>query len=219
MRKIHGTIWLFASLAALTACGTVKAIGYGPGVTPAQRDEIHRTAVRPAIEPSGDFVSSVVECDLPMSPEEYVRASSTFRLEDVLFGSKHIPRVVRTEPLTGVWGAPGSRRRVVLEDGNTALEELIEDRRPALYLYEVWNFTSADGKYVRYAVGKFEVTGDAKNAHVRWTYSFRPSGWPASWFAGRFVHGEYHEFMQNGLNAIRKKTIEAQKQSAGTVAN
>jgi hypothetical protein len=154
-----------------------------------------------------------------MSPQEYIRASSSFRLEDVLVGSKHIPRVVRTEPLSGAWGPPGARRRVVLEDGNTALEELIEDRRPELYLYEVWNFTSSEGKYVKYAVGKFEVTGDANTAHVRWTYSFRPSGWPASWFAGRFVHGEYHEFMQNGLKAIREKTIEAHQQLTQAAAN
>lgn len=113
--------------------------------------------------------------------------------------------MVRTEPLTGSWGAPGSRRRVVLADGNTALEELIEDRRPDLYLYEVWNFTSAAGKYVRYAVGRFEITGDANT-------SFRPSGRVSAHFAGRFVHGEYHEFMENGLNAIRARAIAAHQQ-------
>lgn len=189
--------------------------GYGPGVTPAQRDEIHRNTVRPPVEPGAGFISSTVECDVPMSPEEYVRATSTFALEDILVGSKRIPRVVRTEPLTGAWGPPGSRRRVVLADGNTALEELLEDRRPALYLYEVWNFTSSDGRYIRYAVGRFEVTGDTANAHVRWTYSFRKPGWPASYFARRFIHSEYHEFMRNGLNAICSKAIEAHRQSSG----
>lgn len=206
--------FLLASL--LGACRGVVRVGAAPGLSAEQRDALQRATPRPAIEGDEQLISSVVECDLPMSPEEYMAVSRDMQLEEILVGSKNIPRVVRTEPLTGPWGPVGSRRRVVLADGNTALEELVLDQRPGLYLYEVWNFTVNTGKYIRYAVGKFEVTGDARNTHVRWTYSFRPNSKAVSGFIRRFVRGEYHDFMANGLQAIRAKAIELHAQARTT---
>jgi hypothetical protein len=175
------------------------------------RDTLQREMPRPTIEEDASFVESSVSTDLPMPVAEYGRVSRQIKLEEVLVGSKNIPRVIRTEPLTESWGPVKSRRRVVLADGSTALEELVEDRGVALYQYEVWNFTSANGKYIAYAVGQFECTGDENSTHVVWTYRFRPTSWLASLFVKPFVHGEYHEFMLNGMEAIRKAVLERWK--------
>ena len=108
---------------------------------------------------------------------------------------------------------PGSRRRVVLADKNTALEELVVDNRPELYQYEVWNFSASNGRYIAYAVGQFECTEiegpeHARWTHVKWTYSFHPTKTGSlpviRQYLTSFVHGEYHAFMTNGLAAIRE---------------
>jgi len=211
MKIIKVQFLVFSSAVLLSLVGCKQggyAVGVGPGITPEMRDKLQRETVRPPIDSNAKFVDSVVEADVPVPRQDYTRISAQLKLEEVLVGSKNIPRVVRTEPLTESWDAPGSRRRVVLADGNTALEELIEDHRPELYQYEVWNFTAKAGRFVAYAVGQFETTGDEHSTHVRWTYRFRPRGWPSVLFIEPFVRGEYHQFMSNGMDAIRKKVVE-----------
>ena len=54
-----------------------------------------------------------------------------------------LPGVISTEVLTaGAFFAPGSRRRVHLSDGSTALEEVLERHGEESFRYVVWKYTS-----------------------------------------------------------------------------
>jgi hypothetical protein len=207
IRLGKGMIKTLVLAASVAGCATATPIGAGPDMTPAMRDYFQRTTPRPVLEDSPDTITSTVEEDLPIGVEAWSRSLGEGKLEDILVGTKGIPKVIRTENLSASWGQPGSRRRVVLEDGNSALEELLEDRRPSLYLYEVWNFTSDAGKYVHYAFGRFEMSGDATRTHVRWTYAFRPRGGVSAFFVGSFVHGEYHQWMEACMQRMKAKAV------------
>jgi hypothetical protein len=206
-REVPRVLWLAAAAALAAGCG--QPIGYGPGVTPAIRDELQRSTPRPVIDASKKHVTSVVEIDMPVSLEAYNRFADSVPLEKVLVGTKQIPRVVRTEPLKGVFGQPGSRRRVVLEDGNTALEEVIE-KQPGSFRYVVWNFTSSAGRYIAYAEGHFVMSENAQGTHIRWSYAFRPRSGFDGLLITSFVHHEYHAFMERGMAATRELLLASQ---------
>jgi hypothetical protein len=177
----------------MMACGSPS--GVSPPINAAERDRLESAMPRPPIEDGGHF-ASVVEGDVPIAAADYCDSFQKTPLEDILtVRTANIPRVTRTEPLRGTWWTPGARRRVVLEDGNSAVEEIIGRQCPGTFRYEVWNYTNDAGKYVKYAVGEFVVSPHQGATHVRWTYWFRPRGWPATWLLGSFVHGEYHDFM------------------------
>jgi hypothetical protein len=210
MTKVGHTAFVGAlTLLLLGATGcAATAVGYAAGTTPSERDALHRTTQRPALEVGADMITSTVESDIPVTLDQYLAFSDATPLERVLPGSTNIPRVIRTEPLSDRWGVPGARRRVVLADGNTALEEILEMRLPEAFRYMVWNFTSAAGRFVKYAVGEFKLSPNPSGGiHVVWTYSFRPQGWPSAWILGPFVHDEYHAFMVNGITNIRESSI------------
>jgi hypothetical protein len=100
--------------------------------------------------------------------------------EDVLPRVLHrwgpIPAVVGTRDLTGAWDEPGSERTVVLDDGNTAHEQVLIWMRPEQFVYRVDRFTGLFGRLVDQAVGSWEFTGTPQGARFRWTYSFRARG-------------------------------------------
>lgn len=213
---------MMSVLAALSVHGgCASPIGYGSGIDAQQRDALHKSTPRPEIDLQAAHVSSIVESDIPVPPAALNRIMLNLKLEEVLTGAKRVPRIVRTEPLSASWGELGTRRRVVLEDGNTALEELIEVQ-PDSFRYVVWNFTSSAGRFVRYAVGQFHATArqDGDGSHLRWEYRFRPKT-GATPFIAPFVRNDYHSFMERGMEAIRRRVIEihtAQVQGAASPA-
>jgi hypothetical protein len=140
------------------------------------------------------------------------------KLEEVLPGSASVGRVVRTDPLTGTWGEPGSRRRVVLADGNSLLEEVLISQLPEMFRYEVWSFTSEAGKYAAYGIGQFQLKKAGTSTDVVWSYYFRPRGWVDAWLMRPFVTQDYHQFMTGGLMEIGVRASAAYEltKSAGS---
>jgi hypothetical protein len=96
--------------------------------------------------------------------------------EDVLPKVLHrwgpVPGVRGTRGLTGPWDAPGSSRTVLLEDGNTAREQLLVWERPARFEYRVDQLTSALGLLIDHALGSWEFGSAAGGSWFRWTYAF-----------------------------------------------
>jgi hypothetical protein len=87
-----------------------------------------------------------------------------------------IPAVTGTRDLTGRWDTPGSERTVLLDDGNTAHEQVVVWERPRRFEYRVDRFTSPLGRLVRHAVGLWDFTETDHGSSFRWTYSFEAQG-------------------------------------------
>ncbi|NUP05996.1 MAG: hypothetical protein HOW73_08050 [Polyangiaceae bacterium] len=199
------------ALASLTllACASPPAIGYEPQTTPAERDELHRTTPIPATASIDELTSTTVTAVFDV-PQEYMTAWFTeLPLDKALPGTDELPGVARTEPLTeGPWGVKGARRRVVLKDDSTALEQIVEVELPNRVQYVVWNYTSDAAKYVEYGIGEFRFVRAGDKTEVHWTYAFSARGWPASWFLGGFVDGDYRDMMTKSLGAMKRLAEE-----------
>jgi Polyketide cyclase / dehydrase and lipid transport len=100
--------------------------------------------------------------------------------EDVLPKVLHrwgpIPGVAGTRDNTGPWDQPGSERTVVLEDGNTGRERVLDWVRPSRFEYRVDAFTGAFGRVVDHAIGSWEFTDTGRGSAFRWTYTFTARG-------------------------------------------
>ena len=100
--------------------------------------------------------------------------------EDVLPFVLHrwgpIPAVTGTRDLTGPWDTPGSARTVLLDDGSTAHEQVLSWERPRRFEYRVDRFTSALGRLVDHAIGRWEFTDTQHGSSLRWTYQFETQG-------------------------------------------
>lgn len=194
-----------ASLATiLSACGAPTAVGYAPNTSAEERDELHRTSPPPEIASERKLRSATVT-DVFDVPLGFVPSWFTsLPLEKALPGTDEIPGVSGTEPLTkSPWGENGARRRVVLDDGSTALEQVVDANLPERFRYIVWNYTSDAAKSVRYGVGEFRFTPEGDGTRVEWTYSLAARRWPATWFLGRFVNRDYRDMMEVSLQAMK----------------
>jgi hypothetical protein len=108
------------------------------------------------------------------------------RLFDVVVAEDVLPKVLRrwgpipgvtgTRDNTGPWDQPGSRRTVVLDDGNTAREQVLDWVRPSRFEYRVDGFSGAVGRLVDHAIGSWEFTDTGGGAAFRWTYTFTARG-------------------------------------------
>lgn len=100
--------------------------------------------------------------------------------EDVLPKVLHrfgpVPGVTGTRDLTGPWDHPGSSRTVVLQDGSTARETLLDHERPRRFAYRVEDFTSAVGRVADHAIGTWNFEPTPTGSRFIWTYAFTPRG-------------------------------------------
>ncbi len=204
---------LFASSLFGAGCSSPTAVGYGPGIRPAERDRLHRSTPIPKIAKMEQLTATTVAetFDVPLS-----FAQNWFLkmpLSEALLGTEQIPGVRGTTSLTqGEWGQVGARRRVDIKDNSSALEQILVCELPERFRYVVWNYTSDAAKYVRYGVGEFRFEAiDQNRTRVHWTYAFEARGWPASWFLGSFVRGDYREFMVSSLATMKRLAERALK--------
>ncbi len=196
---------LALSSQALFACAAPTAVGYEPGTTPAARDKLQRETPAPEIAPMEDLTSTTVEAVFDLPADEVSEWFEKLPLDKALPGTPEVPGVERTEPLTnGRWGTVGQRRRVVLKDGSTALEEIVESELPKRVRYVVWNYTTDAAAYVEYGVGEFRFAPAGDKTKVEWTYAFASRGWPASWFLPGFVNGDYRAMMEKSIVAMKE---------------
>jgi hypothetical protein len=193
----------------LSGC-SMPPVGNDPALSLTQRDQEQRDMIRPEIALDAGYETVSVDTDLPISLPAFSRwfaETGAPRFGSFLVGTEAVPGVVRTEALRGVWNKPADRRRIVLADGNSGVEEIIINDAPHLFRYEVWNLTNTIGRYTSYAIGEFEFSGNEQGTHIRWTYSFRPKVWPDGWFIRSFVHTDFRQFMESALAMMRARAI------------
>lgn len=134
----------------------------------------------------------------------------TMSLNELAVETDDIPRVERTELLKGDrWQGVGTRRRVHLSDGSTALEEIIGDQGPDQFKYQVFAYTSSAARFVEYGVGEFRLSAVGEGqTKVSWTYQFRPRTLLGQWFLGGWVKRKWSPWMV-GYLANMKAGAEA----------
>lgn len=127
------------------------------------------------------------------------------RVFDVVVAEDVLPRVLRrwgpipavtgTRDMTGPWDTPGSERTVLLEDGNTAHEQVLVWERPRRFEYRVDRFTGPLGRLVHHAVGVWDFTKTERGSSFRWTYSFEGRGRLRAILLSLFVHTAWARYM------------------------
>jgi hypothetical protein len=175
-------------------------------MTVEKRDQVQREAKRPPVEPDARYESVTVEFDVAASPEKFsawFAKTGAAEFASFPFGREDAPGAVRKDLLVGLWKSPGDRRRLVFADDSSALEEIIVDQRPQLFEYEAWNVTTNIARYISYSLTRFEFSPSEQGTHIRWTYSFRPKGWPDGWIISGFVQNDVQRFMTASLVKMR----------------
>lgn len=159
---------------------------------------------RPEIA-EGELIAHTEEVVVAVPLDRYAAWAATASLESHLRGTSRLPAVARTEELSGAWGEPGARRRVVLSDGHQVAEEILANEPPSRFRYEVWGFTNFGRFLTDYAVGEFRISGEGDTTRVRWTYAFHPRSRLAAPLLSRFVDSVWTEFMRTSLETIRRE--------------
>ncbi|WP_257461559.1 SRPBCC family protein [Archangium lipolyticum] len=208
MMRISSPVVLALAVGALMSACAATPIGYESGTTAAERDSLHRSVAAPVVEANAPFISHTLEAEIAVPPGVLLPWLVNVPLERVLPGTEELPGVERADVLSASWGTPGTRRRVVLRDGNTALEELLVVEEGRRFQYVVWNFTNDARRAVQYAVGEFRFTPTPSGTHLSWTYRFRGLGWPTTGFLESFVEEDYAGFMRAGMERIRTEAVK-----------
>ena len=139
----------------LAGCAAPTAVGAQPGLSPEARDRLQTELPAPEVEAFEALTTTQVIGHFDV-PSTFVRDwFLALPLSVALPGTEDIPGVARTELLSPTWGGPWARRRVVLTDGGSALEQILLSELPDRFKYVVWNYDTSAAAYVRYGVGEF----------------------------------------------------------------
>ncbi|MBC8067414.1 MAG: SRPBCC family protein [Deltaproteobacteria bacterium] len=163
-------------------------------------------------EPGDAVVAHEVNFEVAAPRDAFVAAFLAAPLERFITGAKSLPGVHHTEPLTPAhYPAVGSVRLVVLADGHTAHEEVLDCDRGRLR-YFVTRYTTPQARPIEWGLGEFTFTPAGATTQVRWRYSFKlRSGTFPGWLGGlgralfrsRFVEPEYAPFMAAVVHEIQ----------------
>lgn len=185
--------------------GCSSLVGVDKGLSAEERDRLQREMRRPEPSESGVYVTATAGIDVDGDFEQvtrWFRERGVADLEMYMSCGGDVPVSAKVEPLTGEWPAVSARRRLVFDDGNSVVEELVEPAGRDAYRYVAWNLTTETGKYVEYAIATLTLTAAERGAHLAWTYAYKPKGWwgiPDRWFIGSYVRERYQACMQKAL--------------------
>ncbi|THG32959.1 SRPBCC family protein [Naasia lichenicola] len=75
---------------------------------------------------------------------------------------------------TGAWDGVGQSRTLVLGDGTTLKEVIVEFQGGRTFSYEATEFTNALGRLIHGVRGDWTFIEDGTGSIVRWTWEFKP---------------------------------------------
>jgi hypothetical protein len=85
-----------------------------------------------------------------------------------------LPAVLEVRNQTGPWDAVGQTRQLMLSDGGSVIEHLVQVDKPGLFVYELSDFQKLFGSLVSGARAEWEFTAEGAGTRIRWTYTFHP---------------------------------------------
>jgi len=86
-----------------------------------------------------------------------------------------IPPIKECTGQDGAWDTVGKTRTVVLADGSSNLETLVEYSRPGNYRYQLSDFTGPMKALVAGVDGQFSFVPEGAGTRVTWSWSIRPT--------------------------------------------
>lgn len=86
-----------------------------------------------------------------------------------------IPPIKECTGQDGGWDAAGKTRTVVLADGTSNLETLVEYSRPANYRYQLTDFTGPMKALVARVEGQFSFVPEGESTRVTWSWKIHPT--------------------------------------------
>jgi len=203
---------ILAMASGLSACSA--PVDADPTLPLAQLDEMQRAMARPPVDPDASYETASVKIDLPIplaAFRTWFAIHGGPQPDTYLIGTASVPGVARAEPLTGSWQKAGDRRRLVMTDGHTSVEEIIESTS-GRFRHVNWNSTNKTGRYTRYSISDFVFTGDARGTQLEWTYKFRPKIWIDGPLIRSSIEKDFRDYMNVGLLAMRKQAISDVRQ-------
>lgn len=205
-KQIAIAVFMISTFQLLQSCSSTP-VGYETKMSKSEQNLIHQETPKPEISDDHEFISNTEKTIIKLPPETLLGWLIKVPLESVLPGTADIASVSHSDLLTKSWGSPGSRRRVVLTDGNTALEELIEYQKDRKFKYVVWNFTNEARFATDYAIGEFTVEEKDGGSSLNWTYKFKKKGCLTGLLLEDFVKNKYKKFMQASIKKIEELSL------------
>jgi hypothetical protein len=86
-----------------------------------------------------------------------------------------IPAVAECTGQDGGWDSVGKSRTVVLADGTSNLETLVEYSRPGNYRYQLSDFTGPMKNLVAGVDGQFTFVPEGAGTRVTWSWKIQPT--------------------------------------------
>jgi len=86
-----------------------------------------------------------------------------------------IPPIKECTGQEGGWDAVGKTRTVVLADGSSNLETLVELSRPGTYRYRLTDFTGPMKALVDHVEGQFSFVPEGDGTRVTWSWKIHPT--------------------------------------------
>ena len=171
-------------------------------------------AAPPPIDPAAPMIARTERIVVSRPADAAYAYTVGGPLKAMIPKTKALPSVTGVTLLTpGPWGGVGERRHVHLSDGSQTTEQVLDATPGERFRYEVWDYSTAAGKPIAYALGEFRFTAlDGARTEIAWTYAFRlrsdvfPGnlGGLGRWLMQKaFIDGPYARLMQASLVAIR----------------
>jgi hypothetical protein len=173
----------------------------------------------PPIDPAAPMISHTARIVVGRPADAAYAYTVGGPLQAMIPKTRALPGVTGVTLLTpGPWGGVGERRHVHLSDGSQTTEQVLEAIPGERFRYEVWDYSTAAGKPIAYALGEFRFAAlDGGRTEIAWTYAFRLRGdvFPGAlgglgrWLMQMvFIDGPYATLMRASLAAI-KANLEA----------
>jgi hypothetical protein len=128
--------------------------------------------------------TSVSAIAIGATPEAlFDRVADPAAAADFFRGFGPIPAIAQVRLLTEGPLSVGSRREVLLADGSTLPEEVIELDRPNVHRYRIVNFPPALARLMREGVGTWTFAAEPQGSRITWSYVYRLKSfwrWPTA---------------------------------------
>ncbi|HET6970892.1 MAG TPA: SRPBCC family protein [Phenylobacterium sp.] len=173
----------------------------------------------PPIGPRSSMATHVEEVVIDRPLAQVLAAVDAMPLTELVQATAGLPGVQAEHDLTsGGYGQPGSRHLVLLTDGTTITEQIVDyERTAALYRfsYVVWNYSTPAARPIHYALAEFRYAAEGEGrTRARWTYSFalRRDRFPGmlgglgNWLLKTaLLDRAYAQLMKGGLGRVKAR--------------
>ena len=153
------------------------------------------------------LISTTVSTTYPANAAKAYEAISRdgADLTKIMKGYGMISGVSGVKMLTnGEWGKPDAKRIVYMEDGNSAIDHILEVNKPHFFSYEIIQLTSVFKYLIKRVCGQWNFDEEGSNTKVSWTYSLEPKSIffvPLLYVISKLM---IRPFLQNTLRRIRE---------------